>query len=146
MIVIDMGCYCRGYASDMTRMVVVGPPDDKQKKIYDLVLAAQLKATDYAAPDKIIKGMDAVAREHITEAGYGDNFNHSLGHGVGVDVHEGPRVYKKNEKNFKPGMVVTNEPGIYLSGWGGVRIEDIILITKDGNEVLTQVPKELFVV
>jgi Xaa-Pro aminopeptidase len=127
----------------MTRTFVLGKADQKQKEIYNKVLEAQL-----AVIDKIKAGMsgveaDKIARDIIEDAGYGDNFGHGLGHGIGVEVHEGPSVSYKSEDELKENSIVTDEPGIYIKDWGGVRIEDDLLITKDGCEVLNSSPKEL---
>jgi len=141
-IVMDLGVQLGGYNSDLTRTIYLGKPDEKFKEIYELVLRAQLRAESGAKPGMQAKEVDALARELIAEAGYGQNFGHGLGHGVGLAVHELPRLNKTSEEVLKPGMVFTVEPGIYLPGWGGVRIEDIVLMTDDGAQVLTQASKE----
>ena len=143
LITLDFGTFYKGYCSDMTRTFVLGKANKKQKEIYNKVLEAQL-----AVIDKIKAGMsgveaDKIARDIIEDAGYGDNFGHGLGHGIGVEVHEGPNVSYKSEDDLKENSIVTDEPGIYIKDWGGVRIEDDLLITKDGCEVLNSSPKEL---
>ena len=143
LLTLDIGCYYNGYASDMTRTVVVGKANTKQKKIYEVVQEAQAKATLAAQPGVKCSDVDAVARKIIKKAGYGDNFTHGLGHGVGMEVHGRPVLNSKSKMRLKPGMVVTVEPGIYIEGFGGVRIEDDILITENGNEVLNRSPREL---
>ena len=140
-IVIDMGARINGYCSDLSRTVVVGEPDEMFHKIYNIVLGAQLTAINTVRPGLTGEGCDALSRDIITEAGYGDNFGHSLGHGVGLAVHEYPRVGPKAENELKPNMVFTVEPGIYLSGWGGVRIEDIVVLGEDGATVLSKAGK-----
>lgn len=146
LVVIDMGCFYAGYASDMTRTIAIGQPDTKQRDVYQIVLDAHLKARDFLAPDKKAADMDLAARDHITSKGYGDHFKHSLGHGVGLEVHEGPRISKESKATFEVDMVVTNEPGIYIPDWGGVRIEDILRVTEDGCEVMTQTTKDLIII
>ena len=140
---IDWGVYAHLYASDLTRMVVTQPPTKKFEKVYNTVLAAQEAAIEAIAPGKQCQEVDAVARGIITKAGYGPKFGHGLGHGLGLEVHEAPSLGRLQETELKPGMVVTVEPGIYLPGWGGVRIEDDVLVTKTGYEVLSDVPKSL---
>jgi Xaa-Pro aminopeptidase len=141
MLKIDVGGQCEGYCSDLTRTFFVGEPDDKFREVYGLVLAAQTRALSVVGPDVPAREVDQAAREVIAAGGHGPAFSHGLGHGVGLQVHEAPRVSAKSEDVLKPGMVVTIEPGIYLEGWGGVRIEDLVLITSDGAEVLTHAPK-----
>jgi Xaa-Pro aminopeptidase len=140
---IDWGVYAHLYASDLTRMVVTQPPSKKFAKVYNTVLAAQEAAIKAIAPGKKCSQIDAVARNIIKKAGFGPKFGHGLGHGLGMEVHEGPRLGQNQETELRPGMVVTVEPGIYLPGWGGVRIEDDVLVTKTGYEVLSDVPKQL---
>lgn len=144
-VTIDFGCYYEGYVSDMTRTIAVGTPNEKLKEIYAITLEAQLKVIDAAKPGMSGVQLDAVARDHIASYGYGEAFGHSTGHGIGLEIHEGPNVSKLAEKLFVPGNVITNEPGIYLPGFGGVRIEDDLVITKNGNEVITHSPKELII-
>lgn len=145
LITLDFGCYYQGYVSDMTRTFAMGDPGEKLKEIYQIVLDAQLAVLDAAKPGFTGIQLDAVARDYITKYGYGEAFGHSTGHGIGLEIHEGPNVSSRAEKQFVPGNVITDEPGIYLPGIGGVRIEDDLLITKDGNRVLTHSPKELII-
>lgn len=145
-VTLDFGCYYQGYVSDMTRTVSVGEPDPKLKEIYDIVLQAQLKVNAEAKAGMSGIEVDSVARDYITEKGYGEYFGHSNGHGIGLEIHEGPNTSQKSPKVLVPNNIITNEPGIYIEGLGGVRIEDDLLITKKGNEVLTFSPKELIIV
>jgi Xaa-Pro aminopeptidase len=140
-IVIDMGARIDGYHGDLTRTVTVGEPDARFFEIYDIVLAAQQAAIAGIRAGVICGTADALARDVITAAGYGPAFGHSLGHGVGLQIHEGPWVRSGATGLLAAGMVTSVEPGIYLSGWGGVRIEDLILVTDDGNEVLSHAAK-----
>ena len=140
-IVIDMGARVNGYCSDLTRTVVVGEPDEMFHKIYNIVLGAQLTAINTVRPGLTGEECDGLSRHIIAEAGYGDNFGHSLGHGVGLAVHESPRVGPGGENVLEPGMVFTIEPGIYLTGWGGVRIEDIVVLGQDGATPLSKAGK-----
>lgn len=144
-VTLDYGCYYNGYVSDMTRTISMGQPKEKLAEIYDIVLTAQLKVIDAARPGMTGIELDAVARDYITEKGYGEAFGHSTGHGIGLEIHEGPNVSRLAEKPFVAKNVITDEPGIYLPGIGGVRIEDDLLITNDGCEVLTKSPKELII-
>ena len=140
-IVIDMGAIVEGYCSDITRTVVVGEPDETFNKIYDIVLGAQLTAINMVKPGMTGEDCDGLSRAVIAEAGYGDNFGHSLGHGVGLAVHENPRVSPRSPDKLEPNMVFTVEPGIYLTGWGGIRIEDIVVLGDDGAKVLSKAGK-----
>lgn len=140
-IVIDMGAIAEGYCSDITRTVVVGEPDETFHKIYDIVLGAQLTAINTVRPGMTGEDCDDLSRAVIAEAGYGDNFGHSLGHGVGLAVHENPRVSPRSPDKLEPNMVFTVEPGIYLTGWGGIRIEDIVVLGDDGAKVLSKAGK-----
>lgn len=142
-LTLDFGCVYNGYCSDMTRTVFVGKADDKQKKIYNIVLEAEKMALEQYKPGMLGKEIDKVARDIISAEGYGANFGHGLGHGVGLVVHEDPRVSPLGEIKLQAGMVVTDEPGIYISEYGGVRIEDLVLITEDGYRVLSKSPKHL---
>lgn len=144
-VTIDFGCYYEGYVSDMTRTFAVGEPDEKLKEIYAITLEAQLKVIDAAKPGMSGVELDAVARDHIASYGYGEAFGHSTGHGIGLEIHERPNVSKSATKLFVPGNVITDEPGIYLPGIGGVRIEDDLVITEFGNEVIVHSPKELII-
>lgn len=145
LITIDFGCYYEGYVSDMTRTFAIGDPGEQLKEIYQIVLEAQLAVLEVAKPGVTGKQLDAVARDYITKHGYGEAFGHSTGHGIGLEIHEGPNVSVRAEKQFVPGNIITDEPGIYLPGIGGVRIEDDLLITSNGNRVLTHSPKELII-
>ncbi|MGI6156556.1 MAG: M24 family metallopeptidase, partial [Enterococcus lemanii] len=145
MITLDFGCYYEGYVSDMTRTFAIGDPGEKLKEIHQIVLDAQLKVIEAAKPGMSGIELDAVARDYIASFGYGEAFGHSTGHGIGLEIHEGPNVSFKAPKIFVPGNVITDEPGIYLPGIGGVRIEDDLLITSSGNEVLTHSSKELII-
>lgn len=142
-IVIDMGARLNGYCSDLTRTICLGQPEspDKFWSVYNTVLQAQTAAEAAIRPGMTGPEADAVARDVIAAAGYGDYFGHGLGHGVGLAVHELPRLSRLSTDTLAPGNFVTVEPGIYLPGWGGVRIEDIVLVTENGVEVLTQAPK-----
>ncbi|MED3553815.1 Xaa-Pro peptidase family protein [Cytobacillus praedii] len=145
MITLDYGAYYKGYVSDITRTLAVGEPDEKLKEIYDIVLQAQMRGMDGIKPGMSGKEADALTRDYITEKGYGEYFGHSTGHGIGLEVHEGPSLASKSEIILEPGMVVTVEPGIYIPGLGGVRIEDDTLITSDHNETLTHSTKDLII-
>lgn len=145
MITIDFGCYYNGYVSDMTRTISLGEPSDKLREIYNVVKEAQQKVLDAAKPGMTGVELDAVARDYIASKGYGEAFGHSTGHGIGLEIHEGPNVSKLAEKAFVPGNIITNEPGIYLPGIGGVRIEDDMLVTENGIKRLTHSEKELII-
>ena len=140
-IVIDMGAKVGGYCSDITRTVVVGEPDEMFHRIYNIVLDAQLTAIKDVRIGMNGEEADKLARDVISEAGYGDNFGHSLGHGVGLAVHEMPRVSPRSQDPLEMDTVFTVEPGIYLSGWGGVRIEDIVVLRDDGATPLSRASK-----
>lgn len=147
-VLIDIGVTLDDYHSDMTRVVFFGAPSAHMQEIYNVVFEAQQAALNLCIPGATIGDLDAAARDHITAAGYGDFFPHSLGHGIGLEVHEAPTI--KNSEPFAktkllPGMAITIEPGIYLPDIGGVRIEDTILITDTGYEDLTQRSKELVI-
>lgn len=144
-VTLDFGAIYHHYISDCTRTVVIGEVSPKQREIYGTVLEAQETALRGIRPGMTGKAADALGREVIARAGYGDAFGHSLGHGVGLMVHEGPTLSPREEATLGPGMVVTVEPGIYLDGWGGVRIEDLVVIREQGCEILTRSPKELMV-
>ena len=142
-LTLDFGVVYDGYCSDMTRTIVIGEPNEKMKEIYNVVLKAQEAALKAVKPGISCYDLDKIARDIITEAGYGEYFGHGLGHGVGRVVHELPMVNFRSKEILKPGMVITDEPGIYIPNFGGVRIEDIILVTEDGYEVFSKSPKEL---
>ena len=140
---IDWGVNEGLYVSDLTRILVTGRISPKLRKVYEVVLKAQLAAIKAIHPGVTCATVDRKARDIITKAGYGKYFGHGLGHGTGLDVHESPRVSLGQKTPLVAGMIITVEPGIYLPGWGGVRIEDDILVTRTGHEVLTSVPKQL---
>jgi Xaa-Pro aminopeptidase len=142
-IILDYGVILAGYCSDMTRTVHVGPVSDKHRRMYDAVLAAQLASIEAVRPGVETGEVDRAGREKLKKAGYDTYFTHSTGHGVGIEVHELPRLAKGQNHQLEPGMVVTIEPGIYIPGEGGVRIEDMVLVTESGHEVLTPTTKDL---
>lgn len=142
-ILIDFGCIYHMYHSDCTRTLLIGNTNQEQQKIYDLIKKVQEKTLDQIEPGKRCCDLDLFARNLIGENGYGKYFQHSLGHGVGLDIHEMPRLSPNDQTLLEPGMVVTIEPGIYIPGIGGVRIEDTVLITETGYKNLTLLPKEL---
>jgi Xaa-Pro aminopeptidase len=146
LVVIDAAAAVDGYCSDCTRTFATGELPDRLRQIYDVCLAAQQAALERIRPG--VKGpeADAAAREPISDAGFGEEFGHGLGHGVGLMIHEEPRLAQTSTDTLEPGNVVTVEPGIYLSGLGGVRIEDLVVVTDDGPEVLTTFTKELVTV
>ncbi|GEK33990.1 M24 family metallopeptidase [Kurthia sibirica] len=144
-VTLDYGALYQGYISDTTRTVAVGEPSAKLKEIYDIVLQAQLIGVKEFKPGMTGVEADAIVRDYIKDKGYGEAFGHSTGHGIGLEVHEGPGLSHRSNYVLEPGMAVTCEPGIYLPGIGGVRIEDDILITTTGNEVLTHATKELII-
>lgn len=143
LITLDFGALYQGYVSDITRTVAVGEPSDKLKEIYQVVLDSQVLALENIKPGMTGIEADAIARDYIKSKGYGEAFGHSTGHGIGLEVHEGPGLSFRSETVLEPNMAVTVEPGIYLPGIGGVRIEDDILITETGNVRLTHSSKEL---
>jgi Xaa-Pro aminopeptidase len=146
LVVIDWGAQLDGYASDCTRTVATGELDPRDRAVYDVVLIAQLEALDAVRPGPLGKEVDAVARQVIDSAGHAEHFGHGLGHGVGLEIHEGPRLSKQGEVALAPGHVVTVEPGIYVPGQAGVRIEDLVVVTEDGHDVLSTLTKELITV
>ena len=146
LVVFDMGAELDGYCSDGTRTFATGEPGDEAREVYDLVLTAQLASLAAIRVGASGKEIDAVAREMITEAGHGEQFGHGLGHGVGLEVHEGPRLATTSEDELRAGNAVTVEPGIYLPGRFGARIEDLVVLTADGYRNLSGTPKELQVV
>ncbi len=142
-VLVDWGARVGGYASDLTRMVVTGRISPKLRKIYGVVAKAQQRAIDTIRHGVKMNDVDAAARSHIAKSGYGKYFGHGLGHGIGLQIHEAPRLGPKEDAELAAGMVVTVEPGIYVPGWGGVRIEDDVLVTRSGCEVLTSCSKVL---
>ena len=142
-IVIDMGARVEGYCSDMTRTLILGEPDDKLRRVYDIVLGAQLTAIATMGAGMSGHQVDSLGRVVIEEAGFGQNFGHALGHGVGLATHELPRLGKDSKDILSDGMVVTVEPGIYIEGWGGVRIEDMVFMEKGRAKLLTKAKKTL---
>lgn len=141
MITLDFGAVYEGYCSDMTRTIAVGDPGEQLRHIYAICLQAQSLGVEQIRSGMTGKQADAISRQYIEKAGFGSDFGHSTGHGLGMEVHERPALSVRSEVILKPGMVVTVEPGIYLAGIGGVRIEDDILITDQGNEILTRSSK-----
>src|SRR5262249_23705770 len=141
-VLVDWGASDRLYKSDLTRLLLTRKISTKLEKVYGVVLRAQEAALKVIRPG--VKGheVDAAARAVIADAGPGDHFGHGLGHGLGLQVHEAPALRQNSEAVLQPGMVTTVEPGIYLPGWGGVRLEDDVLVTPDGCEVLTSVTKD----
>jgi Xaa-Pro aminopeptidase len=142
-LTLDFGCVYNGYCSDMTRTLVIGEPTEEMINIYNTVKEAQQLALVEIAPGIKCSEVDKIARDYITSKGYGKYFGHGLGHGVGCEIHEAPRLSPKSEATLQSGMVVTDEPGVYVPEFGGVRIEDLILVTEDGYKVLSKSPKEL---
>jgi Xaa-Pro aminopeptidase len=143
LVVFDMGALLDGYCSDCTRTLATGDPGDEAREVYELVQRAQETALEAVRAGAAGKEVDAVAREIISEAGHGDAFGHGLGHGVGLEVHEGPRLATTSEDELAKGNVVTVEPGVYLTGRFGVRIEDLVVVTDDGHRNLSGLPKGL---
>ncbi len=138
LVTIDFGAVVGGYHADTTRVFSLGKPSRKGRTVYDIVREAQAAAVEAVAPGVPCEDVDAAARAIIAREGYGEAFGHGTGHGVGLDIHEGPRLAPGSREPLQAGMVVTVEPGIYLPGWGGVRIEDMVLVTEKGREVLTR--------
>ncbi|MFH1826287.1 MAG: M24 family metallopeptidase [bacterium] len=137
LVMVDFGVEYHGFRSDITRMFVMGKPTKKQRKLLAIVKMAQAKAVRAVRAGKKCCEIDKLARDHVSECGYGKKFVHSTGHGVGREIHQAPKLSMKNNRRLKVGQVITIEPGIYLKGWGGVRIEDMVLVTKSGCRVLT---------
>jgi len=144
-VTLDFGARVDGYNSDITRTVVLGPPTDEQSRVYQTVLDAQLLALESIRPGVEGKAVDAVAREFIKAAGHDEHFGHGLGHALGRQVHDGQGFSVRSDITLAPGMVITVEPGIYIPGWGGVRIEDDIVVTDEACRILTHSTKELLV-
>lgn len=146
LIVIDYGASWRGYASDFTRTLVIGQPSEEQKKVYQAVAEAQEAVLTKVRPGVSGYDLDALARGIISKAGYGQYFVHGLGHGVGLMVHEAPSLASTSGDVLESNMVLTVEPGIYIPNWGGVRQEDLVVVTEGGPRVLTELPRELVVI
>jgi Xaa-Pro dipeptidase len=146
LLLFDFGSIVDGYPADITRTFFVGEPDAELRRVYELVLAANSAGIGAIRPGVIAQDVDRTARKIIADAGYGEYFMHRLGHGLGLDVHEEPNIREGNTQKLEPGMVFTIEPGIYLPGKGGVRIEDNVVVTENGVEVLTSFPKPLRVI
>lgn len=145
MITLDFGAYYNGYVSDITRTFAIGQPDPKLLEIYNIVLEAQQTAVNKIKAGMTGEEADAIARDIISNYGYGEYFGHSTGHGIGLEIHEKPMLAKTAKTKLVPNNCVTVEPGIYIEGLGGIRIEDDILITKNGNEVFTKCTKDLII-
>jgi Xaa-Pro aminopeptidase len=146
LVVIDWGARLDGYCSDCSRTVAVGHAEGEAEAVYELVLSAQLAGLEAIGPGAGTRAVDSAAREVIRRAGHGEHFGHGLGHGVGLEVHEAPRLSQRSDDQLAAGNTVTVEPGVYLPDRFGVRIEDLVLVTDDGSEVLTSLPKELRVI
>jgi Xaa-Pro aminopeptidase len=146
LVVIDWGAKLDGYCSDCTRTIATGPLGSEAEEVYELVRSAQAEALAAVRSGAEASAVDAVVRDMISAAGHGDRFGHGLGHGVGLEVHEAPRLGKTSEDTLAAGNVVSVEPGVYLPGELGVRIEDLVAVTEDGADVFTSYPKELTVV
>ncbi len=143
LVTIDFGAEAHGYLCDITRTFCIGPPTARQRAVHALVLNAQQAAIERVLPGADCKAVDAAARETITRAGYGKYFGHATGHGIGLMVHEGPSLSALSRDRASEGMIFTIEPGVYLPGWGGVRIEDMVMVTEKGAKLLTSLPREL---
>jgi Xaa-Pro aminopeptidase len=146
LVVVDMGALQDGYCSDMTRMLFLGTPPAKVKRAYKAVLEAQLAGVDAVRPGVATARVDAAARNVLREYGLADAFVHSTGHGLGLEIHEPPRIGKKDKTRLAPGMAITIEPGVYIEGFGGIRIEDTVVVTETGCEILTPTPKSLRII
>jgi len=142
LLLIDWGARCDFYNSDLTRTLFTCRIPSDFRKIYSIVLDAQKFAIEAVRPGVKLSSVDRVARDHISKKGYGENFGHGLGHGVGLEVHEGPFVNSRNDAKARPGMIFTIEPAIYIPGRGGVRVEDMVLVTEKGHEVLSRLPNK----
>jgi Xaa-Pro aminopeptidase len=145
LVTLDFGCQYKGYHSDLTRTVAVGKPTERGRRIYRAVLEAQCKAIEATRPGVTARNLDNIARRHIRQKGFGKYFSHSLGHGLGIEIHEPLRLSVKSKDVVKAGNVFTIEPGIYIRGFGGVRIEDDVVVRDSGCEVITKSPKELMI-
>ncbi|MDY3127940.1 MAG: aminopeptidase P family protein [Corynebacterium sp.] len=146
LVTIDFGAHLRGYNSDMTRTLVMGEPTDFAREIYEVVLKAQLSGIEAAVPGTSLADVDRACRDVIAQAGFGEYFVHSTGHGIGIEVHERPFAATTGEGELQEGMTLTIEPGVYIPGKGGVRIEDTLLITHGAPKIITRFPKELTVI
>jgi Xaa-Pro aminopeptidase len=146
LVVVDMGALQDGYCSDMTRMLFLGTPSSKVKRTYRAVLEAQLAGIDAVRPGVTTARVDAAARNVLKTFGLAEAFVHSTGHGLGLEIHEPPRIGKKDKTKLAPGMAITIEPGVYLEGFGGIRIEDTVVVTETGCEILTPTPKALRII
>ena len=144
-VLVDMGCTVHGYWSDLTRTVFYGEPSERQREIYSIVLEANRAAFAAIMPGATCESVDMVARKVVEDAGYGEYFIHRLGHGIGLQIHEHPYMVKNNKQKLEPGMVFSNEPGIYIVGELGVRIEDTVVCTPEGAESLTQIKRGISV-
>ncbi len=145
-VTLDFGCVYQGYCSDMTRTIAIGKITDEMRKVYKIVLEANLRAMDCIREGVACNEIDKAARGFIADAGYGKYFGHGLGHGVGLDIHEEPRFSPKCDVITKENMVITNEPGIYIPGQFGVRIEDLVVVKKDGCDILSHSDKNLIMI
>ena len=145
LITIDCGTIYNGYVSDITRTFFLGKPGDKHREVRDIVRKAQLASLKKIEAGAVAREVDRAAREVISEAGYGKYFGHGLGHGFGIEAHEYPRLSPKSKEKLAPGMMVTVEPGIYIPGWGGIRIEDMVLVKEKGYEILSTTPRNLLI-
>jgi Xaa-Pro aminopeptidase len=143
LVTIDFGAEAEGYFSDITRTYCIGKPNARQREVHGLVLAAQTAAVSKASSGVSCRAVDAAARDMIRNAGQGEHFGHGTGHGIGLMVHEGPSLSPLSKDRLAPNMVFTVEPGVYIPAWGGVRIEDMVLLAKKGAAVLTSLPREL---
>jgi Xaa-Pro aminopeptidase len=143
LILMDYGCRLQGYCSDLTRTVVLGGASDEQRAVSATVRAAQAAGLGAVNACSLCADVDAAARRVIEDAGHGDAFEHGLGHGVGLEIHEAPRLSRTSEDTLTKGDVVTVEPGIYLEDFGGIRIEDCVVVTAEGCEVLGRAPRDL---
>lgn len=143
LVTLDFGCVVGGYCSDMTRTVAVGQVSKELRSIYQAVLEAQTLALEAVAPGKTGRELDTLARDHLKQLGYAEHFTHSLGHGVGLFIHEAPSLSQASEDVLEVNQVVTIEPGVYIPSLGGCRIEDLVLVTEQGHEVLSRSPKHL---
>ena len=142
LVTMDFGAVCAGYHSDITRTICVGRADVRQREIYDAVLSAQMRALAALRPGVTGIEVDRIARDSLAEKNFEQYFGHGLGHSLGLEIHEEPRLSKAGKHIMQPNMLITDEPGVYIPGWGGIRIEDTVLITADGSEPLTRAPKE----